>query len=170
MNIEQILARWGWIGVLALWLLPRAWTFITERWFPGRLREAKERREAYQKQIEREAREREQEARAEREARATLLRAQIEREARDDKRQERITMAIEQIAIALVTNNERLATLLAGQTQHIQFTVSAHNDVIDKLHGATALIQTDQRLDILERKLSDTNQRLQAVTQPPPPA
>lgn len=164
MTVEEILTHWGWVGVLLVWFVPRAWTFVTEKWFP-RFSKSKDNEEQERaKKIERENREHEEAARAEREARATLLRAQIEREAREDKRQERVTLAIEQISIAMVSMDGKLSTLLQGQTQHIQFTLTAHNDMIEKIHNTAALIQTDQRLDSLERKISDTQQRAQVAT------
>jgi hypothetical protein len=151
-----IIRDYGWIFAVLLWVLPRAWSFLTDHLFP---QVAKEREEAL--------RAREESYRAEREARATLIRAQIDRESRMADQgldlQRRTVTAIEQMSLGIVAGNERIAALIAAHTQHVNFTFGAHVELKERLDDISEQIVYNKRLDDLEKGLKDTQDKIKAV-------
>lgn len=153
MDLFALFEKYGWFVAIALWFVPKAWAFATEKFYPQRI---KEREDAQKK--------REQETQAEREARATLLRAQIEREDRvaiqQSKYDERTVVALEQMALGISVGNERIAALIASHTQHANFQFGAHIELKDRLDDIQDMITYRKRIDELERKVSDTQEKI----------
>lgn len=147
MDISVLFEKYGWLAVIVLWLLPRVWQFVTERFYPERV---KERLEA---------------ERAERETRVTLMKAQIDREDRESDRrlalEERMVRSFEQLSLAVSVGNERMAALIASFTQHANFQFGAHVELKEKLDDIQDLISVNQRVEQLEKGLKDTQEKIQ---------
>lgn len=156
MDILDVLERFGWLGVIIVWSLPRVWTFVTDRLYPQRVKEK-----------EKILAEREEGVRAEREARATLIKAQIERENREsDARIEvdrRVATAMEQMTLAITVGNERINGVMAALAQHINFTFGAHVELKEKLEGIEDKIGYKNRLDEIEKRLLDTQEKIKSL-------
>ena len=157
MEILDILERFGWLGVVIVWTLPRVWGFLTDRFYPQKVKEREER-----------IREREDGVRAEREARATLIRAQIERENREsDARIEvdrRFAAALEQMTLAITVGNERITAVMATLSQHVNFTFGAHVELKERLEQIDEKILFKGRVDELEQRLTDTQEKMKSIT------
>ena len=157
MEILDILERFGWLGVVIVWTLPRVWGFLTDRFYPQKVKEREER-----------IREREEGVRAEREARATLIRAQIERENREsDARIEvdrRFAAALEQMTLAITVGNERITAVMATLSQHVNFTFGAHVELKERLEQIDEKILFKDRVEELEQRLTDTQEKMKSIT------
>lgn len=149
MDIGQLLKDYGWVGVVVLYFLPKFWTFLTDKFYPQKIKEREEAQQA-----------REQEVRAEREARATLIKAQIEREERESQHRlqmdNRTVTALEQMALGITAGNERITALIASHTQHANFQFGAHIELKDRLDDIQEMITYRQKVDDIERRLSAT--------------
>lgn len=159
MDILDILERFGWLGVIIVWALPRVWSFLTDRLYPQRVKER-----------EKIVNDREEGVRAEREARVTLLKAQIDREDRESTARidvdKRVATALEQMALGITVGNERIAALIGSHAQHANFVFGAHVELKERLEAIEEMISYKNRLEELESRLSDTQERIKAVAAP----
>lgn len=149
MDIGLLFKDYGWFVAITLYFLPKLWVFLVDKFYPQKIKEREKAQE-----------EREQGVRAEREARATLIKAQIDREATESQHRmqmdARTVTALEQMALAVTAGNERITALIASHTQHANFQFGAHIELKDRLDDIQEMITYRQKVDDIERRLSDT--------------
>lgn len=130
MDIFTVAKDFGWLAVIVGWVLnmffPRLWTFLTDKVFPAR---AKERA----RKLEQE----EKDAQVKREVEVTLLKAKLDREMRAEESRiendKRLATAMEQMALAITANNERVSNIASGLDRLTDFTVDAVGDMREKV-------------------------------------
>lgn len=156
MDHLQVLREYGWLALAIFWLTPRVWAFV-EKYIPQRV-------QAREAAAESERVSREEGIRAEREARVTLMKSQLDREEREfEHRQEmdkRTVAALETMSLGIATGNERIAALIASHSQHVNFQFGAHVEIKEKLDSLQELISYKQRVEELERELTDTKNKI----------
>ena len=157
MDLAEILGRYGWVGLGVLYLAPRIWHFIAEKWFPQSVASKNATLQA------------------ERERQALLLKSQIEREDREfEHRKEidnRIAAAIEgmntsiqQMGLAITVGNERITQLISAHSRHDNFTLGAHVELKEKLEQLEEMIDTRKQVEELKQNLLDTQEKIKRVT------
>jgi hypothetical protein len=144
MDPLELVKDYGWMAIIVAWTLPRVWSFLTERFYPERV---KARTDA---------------ERADRESKATLLKAQIDRENRESdarlKLEERQVTALEQMATAISSNNNMITTLHSAFMQHERFTYNSTLDLkesIEKLHDIEGVKKRQTRMEEQLRVITD---------------
>lgn len=135
----DIADRYGILIAAGLWLLYRGWSFITERYFPQ-----------YSKM-------KEERDRAVREADATLLKAKIEREKEESEWRRKLE---ERQVAAIETLSQSVSALVLSHGQHVNFTFGAHVELKDRLDDIQESINTSKRLEELEKKVIDTQDKI----------
>ncbi len=162
--LETLLKEYGWGLALGIYFIPKIWIWFTDRFYPQRIKERELEAERKAKQLEADEAKRNEEIRAEREARATLLKAQIEREERVALQQlefdKRTVIALEQMGLGITVGNERIAALIASHTQHATFQFGAHIEIKERLDDIQDMITQRERLDKLEKSLTDTQEKI----------
>lgn len=101
--LSLIWQQYGWLGFLGYVLVREIWPFILNKFLPEKMAQAK----------------------AERLRVAQLEKRQIEMEDRQVSAIEAMSQSVQQMALAITTNNERLAALIAGHAVHAQETSNA---------------------------------------------
>ena len=167
MDLGTILEKYGWIAFVIVWTLREAFRFVATRYYPQKIREREE--EGKAARDERQARDQ-----AERESRAILLKSQIERDDREAERrlklEDRMVVALEQMSLGITAGNERIAianerltAMFAAMTQHANFTFGAQVELKDRLDDLQDMLVQKQRVDKLEKGLSDTQEKIKAI-------
>lgn len=143
MNIVEIFAQWGWVGVLLIWLTEKLWPFLADKVFPARLRqqETKQRREDEAEKYRRTVEERrivamENMADNVRTAMNTL--SETVNTALREMSQS-VSNQNQQVVLALTISNERIEKLYEAHQRHDSFTIQAvsrMNDSMRTLHPA----------------------------------
>jgi hypothetical protein len=152
MDFLELADKYGVLIAGGLWLIYRAWHFFAERYFPQRVKEREETARA-----ERVARD--EAARAVREAEATLLKARIDGEERDREWRRRIE---ERTVSTLESISQNISALVLSHTQHVNFSFGAHVEIKDRLDDLQESIHNRQKLEELEKKLVDTQEKIKA--------
>ena len=139
MDFLELADKYGVLIAGGLWLLYKAWHFVTDRYYPQR------------------AKEREETARAVREAEATLLKARIDGEERDREWRRRIE---ERTVSTLESISQNISALVLSHTQHVNFSFGAHVEIKDRLDDLQESIHNRQKLEELEKKIEDTQEKM----------
>ena len=144
MDFNALFDRYGWLAAIALWFVPQAWKFFSDRMWPERMRERSEA------------------AKAVREADATILKAKIELEERESqqrlKLEERTVTAIERMESAISSGNQMLTTLHAAFVQHERFTYNTSQEI-------KSSIEELQDMESLRKKQVELEKSMQVITQ-----
>jgi hypothetical protein len=141
MDFLELADKYGVLIAGGLWLIYRAWQFFAERYFPQRVKE------------------RDEAARAVRDAEATLLKARIDGEERDREWRRRIE---ERTVSTLESISQNISALVLSHTQHVNFSFGAHVEIKDRLDDLQESIHNRQKLEELEKKLVDTQEKIKA--------
>jgi hypothetical protein len=164
MDLLELVNRYGLAAAGVVWTLYHSFKFVTERYYPARQKSQDEKDKA-------ERATREAVDRSDRETRAMLLKSQIDREDRDFERRakmeertivaiEKMSLAMEGMSLGITAGNERIAALIASHSQHANFQFGAHIELKEKLDDLHGLLEYRSRLEELEKKLSDTQERI----------
>jgi hypothetical protein len=111
MMVETFLQQYGWLGFLAYLTVKEAWPFFRDRIWPQKVAAQNAERDRIQKLEDRAA----------------------EVEERQAKAIESISLSVQQMALAITTNNERLTVLITGHNEHDRFTRDAVTDMRDRV-------------------------------------
>jgi hypothetical protein len=133
-TIELFIRQWGgWIGLLIFFLYAKVWPLIADKWFPSLMKKSEESHRQQLKQKE-----------AEYQARLVEIRDDIEFRRgieRERAAAAKVTSdAIQQLGVAMIQTNERIAQIMANQATILD----RQNDTLSALN--TAVTEMKERL------------------------